>query len=82
MRKKTIDDRALRDLEVWFKAWTVTYEQESRIIRLRKAAFDLAHVIVATVPDGADRDAAILRVREAMLLARDAVSNELAHGQA
>lgn len=82
MRKKSADEATLRMLEVWFKAWTVTYEQESRIKRLRKTGFDFAKAVVETMDEGKDRDEVLHYIRLAVVIARDSIANELAHGEA
>lgn len=45
---------------------------------VRKAAKDFAYVIKDYVPEGADKDAAIRKLRECMMLANSAISIEAA----
>jgi hypothetical protein len=73
-------DAELLDLERWFKGWTVTTEQASRIKRIRSDAMQLARTIVDTVAPGPDRAHAIRFVRDAALVARDSISQEMAGG--
>lgn len=49
---------------------SITYQQ------MRKAAYDFANAILALTPEGADQQAALRKVREALFTANSAIALE------
>ena len=62
------------DLDNWFTYHPPTEEQRECYERLRDAAKQFAEVIVDNTPTGKDQDAAVLLVRQAVMMANAAVA--------
>lgn len=71
-----MDDELRRDLERWFTYHPPTGDQPARYERLRSAARVLAAAIADECPAGADRDAAVRKLREAVMTANAAIACE------
>lgn len=63
-----------RNLEQHFSHHEVNDEQQAGLLAVREHALALAKVILQRVPDGADQQAAIRKVREAMMTANAGIS--------
>lgn len=63
-----------RDLDAWFRHHPPSKDQKVRYGEIRAAGRSLAEVILATVPRGPDRDAAIRKVREAVMTANAGIA--------
>lgn len=62
------------DLDILFSYQRLTVEQSLRYAKIRDAARNLAQVILNTTPPGADRSAAVRKVREAVMMAHAGIS--------
>lgn len=62
------------DLDRWFTYHAPNDDQVERYQRIRTAGKNLAEVITLVCPDGNDRDAAIRKVREAVMTANAAIA--------
>lgn len=62
------------DIENWFTYHSPKGTQTDRYVLLREAGKALAEAIVAYTPSGPDQDAAIRKVREAVMTANAAIA--------
>lgn len=68
------DSPTLDDLDDLFTYYQPTQAQVAHYAAINQAAKELARVILSVVEPCADRDAAILKVREARMLANAAIA--------
>ncbi len=64
----------VQDLDVWFEYHAPSETQIAQYALLRQVAKDFAMVILANCPPGADRSAAIRKVRDAVMTANAAIA--------
>jgi hypothetical protein len=62
------------DIENWFSYHAPTFRQTQKYAGLRAKAAELAMLILEYCPEGADKDQAVLRLREALMLANSSIA--------
>lgn len=72
MNDPTLDD--LQQLETWFHHHSPTAEQLVAYKEIRDSAYAFARVLLEQCPPGADRAAAMRKLREAMMTANASVA--------
>jgi hypothetical protein len=74
----TVRQVSMRDIENWFTYHAPTPHQLPKYQNIRDAAKNLATIILNNVPAGPDQVVAIGKIREAVLMANQAIACDTA----